>query len=114
MSGHFVRKYPRYDVDLSVLFRLIGQFEWQSAMLMNLSKGGLCMVSPQKIGAGQFVELEFHSNDKTGAPNKRRFVAKVCWVRGNYYGLEFSSNGRRGTMVNGDKAKRKRSRGPLK
>jgi hypothetical protein len=92
------RKYNRFKVDLPARFRLVGKFRWRQGALLNLSKGGVCLLSRGIDGAlviNDELEIEVATIDGEGRIQVRRLKSKVMWRRGNRYGLEFKKPARR-------------------
>lgn len=92
---YFVRKHVRFRVNIHAHFRVAGTFAWQFASLLNLSKGGLCLVTGMTLNPGQFVELEFNTVDRTGGASTRKLLAEVRWKSGTRFGLKFANEKRK-------------------
>lgn len=96
--NYIVRRHVRYGADVPMRFRLVGQFEWQHAGLINLSQGGVSFLSALELSKGQYIEIEFDTVDRLGRNHKRRLLGRVCWRRGTRYGLEFVNSDRRSKL----------------
>jgi c-di-GMP-binding flagellar brake protein YcgR len=51
------RRYPRFNVDLPIEYRLIDSSPEQSGRAMNISEGGLLVYLPDEVEIGQHLQL---------------------------------------------------------
>jgi hypothetical protein len=82
-------KFPRYQVDLSAIFKTLGSLDWQIAHLQNLSQTGLCVQTTADLYPEQILEMVVETTDQSQTKHRRRLVTRVVWRRDNRYGLEF-------------------------
>ena len=81
------QKFPRYETNTKAKIRLFGGPDWTEVTLVNLSKGGACVVSPVNFNQSAVVEIIVNSPN----PDIRvhNFMARVVWVDSGRFGLQF-------------------------
>ena len=83
------KKAPRFRVELNARFRVVGTFQWNDALVVNLSSTGLCLQSKAELNPGDLLELEIETYDSIHHAHKRRIIATIQWRRWQRYGLKF-------------------------
>jgi len=81
------REYPRFRTDLTAKIRMVGAPDWNTAKVVNLSKGGACVEINPMFENGALVEFSVTSNNSD--QRLHEFMAKVVWVEGSHCGLQF-------------------------
>lgn len=73
------RKYPRFSIDLPIEYRPVHSPISQRGRALNASEGGLLVYLPQKMEAGQHLNLKlfFHSGSSM---NTVEMVGEVVWI----------------------------------
>jgi len=71
------RRHPRVALKGSVRFRVPDQMDISMASIKNISDGGLCLLTEDKIAAGEILSLEFAV---PGEPGATLCVGEVRWV----------------------------------
>ena len=91
--SHASRKDTRYRTNLKANFRPVGKFTWIATKILNLSKGGVMLESPNhELTKGLEIEIEFTTVDREGKTNRRRLKGKIAWKKGYRYGVEFKAS----------------------
>ena len=81
------QKHPRYDTNTKAKIRHFGGPDWTEVTLVNLSRGGACVVSPINFNPSAVVEIIVNSPN----PDIRihNFMARVVWSEDGRFGLQF-------------------------
>lgn len=111
-----LRRHPRFKVDLLARFRLPGTFAWKTGLLMDLSKGGVCLYARNasvELQKGTKVELEILTEPEKGQKRVRKLGAIVSWARGSRYGMQFIA-GPRNTGSKPTSASHGKAKSPVK
>ncbi len=81
------QKYPRYDTETRARIRLLGGPDWTEVTLVNISKGGACVVSAVEFSQNTVIEIIVNSpNPEVRMHN---FMARVVWAEGQRFGIQF-------------------------
>lgn len=87
------RKYPRFDVNQHVQYRLQGDENWASGRIVNVSMGGGCLVPSQPLVRGQRLELYVETRPG-GHTRLHRINAIVVWSNYERAGISFETFGK--------------------
>jgi c-di-GMP-binding flagellar brake protein YcgR len=74
------RKYKRARIDIDVSFQIAKREEWLIGKMMNLSGGGICLISKEAYGIANALDLRFMVPD---SDNAIEVSAVVAWEQYN-------------------------------
>ena len=81
------RKHPRFQTFTKAKLRSAGSTDWTECSVINVSEGGACLSSKVIPLPGTIVELLIPH--RTNKYKGHQVKAKVCWAKGNEFGVQF-------------------------